>query len=147
MCSLFPRYQFAIRVIISPWRFKLIQYVYVLEGTPFNVSTPFRMSSAGASDGSKVIGVVLLVRHGDREGFYQNPNTYTASATSITPLGNVRISSSAKEWGFLTASTSKGTRTSTRCPATRTLFECFISLLYPGHQHRALQFSPSACPR
>lgn len=34
-----------------------------------------------------VIGIVLLARHGDREGFYQDPHTYTASATAITPLG------------------------------------------------------------
>ncbi|KAI6027550.1 histidine phosphatase superfamily [Pisolithus microcarpus] len=32
--------------------------------------------------------VVLLVRHGDRMGFYQDPDTYTATATQITPLGN-----------------------------------------------------------
>lgn len=36
-----------------------------------------------------VIGIVLLARHGDREGFYQDPHTYTASATAITPLGTV----------------------------------------------------------
>ncbi|KAI0056307.1 phosphoglycerate mutase-like protein [Artomyces pyxidatus] len=39
---------------------------------------------------STVLGVVLLVRHGDRQGFYQDPNTYAASATSITPLGNAQ---------------------------------------------------------
>ncbi|KAG0704793.1 histidine phosphatase superfamily [Suillus ampliporus] len=37
---------------------------------------------------SQLLGVVLLVRHGDRQGFYQNPQTYTATATQITPLGN-----------------------------------------------------------
>ncbi|KAI0754618.1 phosphoglycerate mutase-like protein [Daedaleopsis nitida] len=35
----------------------------------------------------KVLGIVVLARHGDRQGFYQDPNTYTASATAITPLG------------------------------------------------------------
>ncbi|KAG5648396.1 hypothetical protein DXG03_004970 [Asterophora parasitica] len=40
------------------------------------------------SDSSKVLGVVLLVRHGDRQGFYQNPSTYTPSNTVLTPLGN-----------------------------------------------------------
>jgi hypothetical protein len=39
---------------------------------------------------SQLLGVVLLVRHGDRQGFYQDPETYTATATQITPLGNVR---------------------------------------------------------
>lgn len=39
---------------------------------------------------SQLLGVVLIVRHGDRQGFYQNPQTYTATATQITPLGNVR---------------------------------------------------------
>ena len=42
------------------------------------------------TDNSKVLGVVILARHGDRQGFYQDPETYTASATSITPLGEVR---------------------------------------------------------
>lgn len=37
---------------------------------------------------SQLFGVVLLVRHGDRRGFYQDPETYTATATQITPLGN-----------------------------------------------------------
>ncbi|KZT28839.1 phosphoglycerate mutase-like protein [Neolentinus lepideus HHB14362 ss-1] len=36
----------------------------------------------------QVLGVVLLIRHGDRQGFYQDPDTYTASSTAITPLGN-----------------------------------------------------------
>ncbi|KAF9220493.1 phosphoglycerate mutase-like protein [Gyrodon lividus] len=35
-----------------------------------------------------LMGVVLIVRHGDRMGFYQDPTSYTASATQITPLGN-----------------------------------------------------------
>ena len=47
-------------------------------------------------DGSTVLGVVLLARHGDREGFYQDPNTYTASNTTITPLGEVSIASAGK---------------------------------------------------
>ncbi|KDQ62176.1 hypothetical protein JAAARDRAFT_30078 [Jaapia argillacea MUCL 33604] len=42
------------------------------------------------SSDSTVLGVVLLIRHGDRQGFYQDPKTYTPSATSITPLGNVQ---------------------------------------------------------
>lgn len=43
------------------------------------------------SDNSTVIGIVVIARHGDREGFYQDPLTYTASSTLITPLGSVRI--------------------------------------------------------
>ncbi|KAI0258976.1 histidine phosphatase superfamily [Gloeopeniophorella convolvens] len=42
-----------------------------------------------ASQDSTVLGVVLLVRHGDRSSFYQDPNTYTGSDTAVTPLGNV----------------------------------------------------------
>ncbi|KAF9458230.1 histidine phosphatase superfamily [Collybia nuda] len=41
-----------------------------------------------ASTDSKVLGVVVLVRHGDRHGFYQSPSTYTPSNTILTPLGN-----------------------------------------------------------
>jgi len=40
-----------------------------------------------SSHTSKILGVFLLVRHGDRQGFYQDPFTYTASSTVITPLG------------------------------------------------------------
>ena len=32
-------------------------------------------------------GIVLITRHGDRQGFYQSPTTYTASDTSLTVLG------------------------------------------------------------
>ncbi|KAL5483060.1 hypothetical protein ACEPAI_8289 [Sanghuangporus weigelae] len=42
------------------------------------------MSSADAG----LLGVVVLARHGDRQGFYQDPLTYAASQTTITPLGN-----------------------------------------------------------
>jgi len=36
---------------------------------------------------SKVLGVILLIRHGDRAGFYQNPTNYNPANTVITPLG------------------------------------------------------------
>nr|VWO95604.1 Tetrahydroxynaphthalene reductase (EC (T4HN reductase) (THNR) [Ganoderma boninense] len=42
------------------------------------------------SDQSTVLGVVVLARHGDRQGFYQDPETYTASQTAITPLGEAQ---------------------------------------------------------
>ena len=42
-----------------------------------------------STDNSHPVGVVILVRHGDRMGFYQNPETYTPTDTQITPLGNV----------------------------------------------------------
>ncbi|QRV74830.1 histidine acid phosphatase-like protein [Ceratobasidium sp. AG-Ba] len=40
-----------------------------------------------SSENSTVLGVVLLTRHGDRQGFYQSPDTYSATQTAITPLG------------------------------------------------------------
>ncbi|KAI5119299.1 hypothetical protein M0805_008214 [Coniferiporia weirii] len=40
------------------------------------------------SGSSNPIGVIIIARHGDREGFYQDPLTYDASQTTITPLGN-----------------------------------------------------------
>lgn len=39
---------------------------------------------------SQVKGVVVIARHGDRLGFFQDPTTYTASDTSITALGTVQ---------------------------------------------------------
>ena len=41
-----------------------------------------------SSTDSQVLGVIIMSRHGDRLGFYQSPNSYTASNTQITPLGN-----------------------------------------------------------
>ncbi|KAK7689818.1 hypothetical protein QCA50_006457 [Cerrena zonata] len=38
----------------------------------------------------KVLGIVVIARHGDRQGFYQDPESYTASATSITALGETQ---------------------------------------------------------
>lgn len=48
------------------------------------------------SSSSELLGIVVLARHGDREGFYQDPDTYTASQTSITPLGNVSVRQSVR---------------------------------------------------
>ncbi|GAA5883974.1 hypothetical protein JCM16303_001343 [Sporobolomyces ruberrimus] len=38
-------------------------------------------------NGNAPVGVVVIARHGDRSGFYQDPDQYTASDTQITPLG------------------------------------------------------------
>ncbi|KAH9924627.1 phosphoglycerate mutase-like protein [Epithele typhae] len=43
-----------------------------------------------SSDGSTLLGVVVLARHGDRQGFYQDLATYNASDTAITPLGETQ---------------------------------------------------------
>ncbi|KAL0960870.1 hypothetical protein HGRIS_005885 [Hohenbuehelia grisea] len=43
-----------------------------------------------SSSNDKVLGVVFLTRHGDRQGFYQSPTNYAAARTAITPLGNVQ---------------------------------------------------------
>ncbi|KAF9646303.1 phosphoglycerate mutase-like protein [Thelephora ganbajun] len=40
------------------------------------------------STDSQVLGVIVMTRHGDRRGFYQDPKTYTPSNTGVTPLGN-----------------------------------------------------------
>jgi len=39
---------------------------------------------------SKLAGIVVIARHGDRSGFYQDPTTYAASNTVVTPLGTVQ---------------------------------------------------------
>jgi hypothetical protein len=38
---------------------------------------------------SKVIGVIVLARNGDRAEYYQDPKTYAGSFTETTPLGEV----------------------------------------------------------
>ncbi|CAE6427058.1 unnamed protein product [Rhizoctonia solani] len=43
-----------------------------------------------AMSSERVLGVVLLTRHGDRQGFYQSPDNYTPVQTAITPLGLVQ---------------------------------------------------------
>lgn len=40
------------------------------------------------SNDGKVLGAVILARHGDREGFYQDATTYAPANTAITPLGS-----------------------------------------------------------
>ena len=37
-----------------------------------------------------VAGIVVLTRHGDRQGFYQSPTSYTAKSTNLTVLGYVQ---------------------------------------------------------
>ncbi|KAH7921462.1 phosphoglycerate mutase-like protein [Leucogyrophana mollusca] len=37
-----------------------------------------------------LLGVVLLARHGDRLGYYQDPTTYNSNQSYITPLGSVQ---------------------------------------------------------
>lgn len=49
----------------------------------FHPPTAFTMSTD-----SQVLGVIVMSRHGDRLGFYQDPTSYSASNTEITPLGN-----------------------------------------------------------
>lgn len=39
---------------------------------------------------SGLLGAILLVRHGDRLEFFQDPLTYTPSETTLTPLGTVQ---------------------------------------------------------
>ena len=54
-----------------------------------HLSSTVQIIVMSQSSDSQILGVVLIIRHGDRQGFYQNPDTYTATATQITPLGNV----------------------------------------------------------
>lgn len=35
-------------------------------------------------------GILILTRHGDRQGFYQDPSKYTASKTNLTVLGGLQ---------------------------------------------------------
>ncbi|KAG0150169.1 hypothetical protein CROQUDRAFT_652577 [Cronartium quercuum f. sp. fusiforme G11] len=39
------------------------------------------------SNRSEVLGVVVIMRHGDRQGFYQDPSNYVGSQTTLSPLG------------------------------------------------------------
>ncbi|EIW81249.1 phosphoglycerate mutase-like protein [Coniophora puteana RWD-64-598 SS2] len=40
------------------------------------------------SNDGQLLGVALIIRHGDRQEFWQNPDTYSPTATQLTPLGN-----------------------------------------------------------
>lgn len=40
---------------------------------------------------SKILGVLILARNGDRSEFLQDPYTYAPSFTESTPLGAVRM--------------------------------------------------------
>jgi lysosomal acid phosphatase len=39
---------------------------------------------------SNILGVIVLVRNGDRVEYYQNPNNYGATFTETTALGEAR---------------------------------------------------------
>lgn len=43
---------------------------------------------------SKILGVLILARNGDRSEFLQDPYSYAPSFTESTPLGAVRCSHS-----------------------------------------------------
>lgn len=40
---------------------------------------------------SKVLGVIVIARNGDRHHYYQDPYTYAASNTETTALGEVSL--------------------------------------------------------
>lgn len=40
---------------------------------------------------SKVLGVIVIARNGDRYNYYQDPVTYAGSNTETTALGVVRL--------------------------------------------------------
>ena len=40
---------------------------------------------------SKVLGVIVIARNGDRYNYYQDPKTYAASNTETTALGVVCV--------------------------------------------------------
>ncbi|KAK4046764.1 hypothetical protein OIV83_005869 [Microbotryomycetes sp. JL201] len=42
---------------------------------------------ASSDNSNPVLGIVIMARHGDRQGFYQDPTTYKTTDTAITPLG------------------------------------------------------------
>ena len=48
------------------------------------------MSTNAPTNNNKLKGIVFLARHGDRTEFFQDPTTYVASDTTITPLGEVQ---------------------------------------------------------
>ena len=48
------------------------------------------MSTSSVIDNVDMLGVVVLARHGDRQGDYRNPDTYEDTQTQLTPLGEVR---------------------------------------------------------
>ncbi|KAG6867618.1 hypothetical protein C0993_000499, partial [Termitomyces sp. T159_Od127] len=43
---------------------------------------------------SKVLGVIVIARNGDRSNYYQDPYSYAGSSTETTALGEARVPSS-----------------------------------------------------
>ncbi|RXW22878.1 hypothetical protein EST38_g2990 [Candolleomyces aberdarensis] len=74
-----------VRILLIPRLPFTSEELSILDGP---AASPFSNSCRMSTDSSKLLGVVLLARHGDREGFYQDPNTYTPANTAITPLGS-----------------------------------------------------------
>ncbi|KAF7297733.1 Phosphoglycerate mutase-like protein [Mycena kentingensis (nom. inval.)] len=71
-------------VSIAPFKIFLSELNCVLVDD--GVGTQQKSTFAMATDGT-LLGVLVLTRHGDRQGFYQDPKTYAVTGTTITPLG------------------------------------------------------------
>ena len=87
---------------------------------------------------SDVIGVVILARHGDREGFYQDPLTYTASATKITALGNVSLSNQIYVYPINVFKSKLGARVPAWPAVPVDVHQCLVTDLCARHEHCAL---------
>lgn len=79
-----------------------------------------------------LIGVVLLVRHGDRTEYYQDPSTYNSTQAYLTPLGAVSVCCG------LTLRLSHGhleTRIRTRMLPSQHIPRSLFAIFHPEHQH------------
>ena len=95
---------------------------------------------------SDVIAVVILARHGDREGFYQDPLTYTASATKITALGNVSLSNKLYVYSTHMFQCKPGARVPAWPAVPVDVHQCLVTDLCARHEHCTLRPDASASP-
>lgn len=94
------------------------------------------MASGSSSD---VIGAVIIARHGDRRGYYQSPDTYTASDTTITPLGEV---CPPLHFVVLSNLCLLARRMAARCSAPVDIPQRVLRVLHSGHRSILIRVQP-----
>lgn len=60
-----------------------------MSDTTASSTSPLSNDNSTTQKMSNVLGVIVIARNGDRQHYYQDPNTYAGAATQTTALGEV----------------------------------------------------------
>jgi len=85
---------------------------------------------------SKVLGVIVIARNGDRYNYYQDPKTYAASNTETTALGVVCLLSSMPWTNLSSESCVLGRIPSAWHNPAQHILRQHLAIVHPGYAHR-----------